>query len=230
MNDGNILLLKEKLRYLGFADGIASGDRLDIEIRKGVVEFQLKTAACFDEWTAIHATLYFRKSENFDMYFFTQYEALLIYDTTPDTSKKQTFYIKNGTGVTFKQAFNLLQGRAVYTTLWNSGDVKYYTWIQLAFNERSRDNTNSRVRQFGEHYVYDLEKALNAYPIRELQDEKIKMNLIYSLQKGNVHPVTFVKANKTEKMLIEACPATKGLKIRSEAMRVVPKTSGKRVK
>lgn len=230
MNDRNVLLLKEKLRYLGFGEEVASSDRLDTEIQNGSVAFQLETAGCFDEWTTIHATLYFRKSDNFDMYFFTQYEALLIYDTTPDTSKKQTFYIKNGTGVTFKQAFNLLQGRAVYTTLWNADDVKYSTWIQLAFSDRSRDNTNSRVRQFGEHYGYDLEKALNAYPIRELQDENIKMNLIYSLQKGNVHPVTFVKANKMERMFVEACPATKGLRIYSEAIWVLQRGSGVRIK
>ena len=230
MNNGNILLLKEKLRYLGFGEGVASNDRLDIEIQKGKVEFQLKTAACFDEWSTIEATLFFRKSDNFDLYYFTKYDALLYYDEGGSPGRRQTFYIKNGNGVTFKEAHNLLQGRAVYTTLWNADDVKYSAWIQLSLSEKTRDNTNYKIRQFGENYGYNLEKVLSTYPIRELQDEKLKMNLLHSLQKGNVHPVTFVKANKTEKMLIEACPATKGLKIRSEAMRVVPKTSGKRVK
>jgi len=230
MNNGNILLLKEKLRYLGFGEGVASNDRLDIEIQKGKVEFQLKTATCFDEWSTIEATLFFRKSDHFDLYSFTKYDALLYYDEGGSPGRRQTFYIKNGNGVTFKEAYNLLQGRAVYTTLWNADDVKYSVWIQLSLSEKARDNTNYKIRQFGENYGYNLEKVLSTYPIRELQDEKLKMNLLHSLQKGNVHPVTFVKANKTEKMLIEACPATKGLKIHSEAMRVVPKTSGKRVK
>lgn len=230
MNDGNLLLLKEKLRYLGFGESVASGDRLETEIQSGSAAFQLETAACFDEWTTAHATLYFRKSDNFDLYFFSKYDVQLIYDADPTATKRQMFHIKNGTGVTFRQAFNLLRGRAVYTTLWNSDDVKYSTWIQLAFSDRSGDNTNSRVRQFGEHYGYDLEKALNAYPIRELQDEKLKMNLVCSLQKGNVHPVTFVKANKMERMFVEACPATKGLRIYSEAIWVLQRGSGVRIK
>jgi hypothetical protein len=230
MNIGNILLLKETLRYLGFGEGVASNDSLDIEIQKGSIEFQLKTAACFDEWSTIEATLFFQKSVKFDLYSFTKYDALLYYDEGGSPSKRQTFYIKNGNGVTFKEAYNLLQGRAVYTTLWNSDDVKYSAWVQLSFSKRTRDNTNYRVRQFGENYGYNLEKVLSTYPIRELLDEKLKMNLLYSLRKGNVHPVTFVKANKTERVFIEACPATKGLKIYSEAIWALQKGSGKRVK
>jgi hypothetical protein len=230
MNEGNILLLKEKLRYLGFGEAIASSVQLDSEIQKGSAAFQLETAACFDEWSTIQATLFFRKSDSFDMYFFVKYDALLICDTIPTLTRRQTFHIKNGSGVTFKQAFNLLQGRAVFTTLWDSDDAKYSTWIQLSFSERTRDSTNHKVRQYGENYGYDLEKALSTYPIQELQDEKLKMNLLYSLQKGNVHPVTFVKANKTEKMFVEACPATKGLKIYSEGVWVLQKASGWRMK
>jgi hypothetical protein len=230
MNTGNILLLKEKLRYLGFGEGVASNDRLDIEIQKGTVEFQLRTADCFDEWSTIEATLFFQKSYTFDLYSFTKYDVLLYYDESGSPSKRQTFYIKNGNGVTFKEAYNLLQGRAVFTTLWNSDDVKYSAWLQLSFSKRTTDNTNYRVRQFGENYGYNLEKVLSTYPIRELLDEKLKMNLLYSLRKGNVHPVTFVKANKTERVFIEACPATKGLKIYSEAIWAVQKGPGKRVK
>lgn len=230
MNNGSILLLKEKLRYLGFGEEVASNERLEIEIQKGTAGFQLKTAACFDEWSTIEATLFFQKSDKFDLYSFTKYDVRLYYDEVGSPSKMQTFYTKNGYGVTFKEAYNLLQGRAVYTTLWNPDDVKYSAWIQLSFSERTRDNTNYRVRQFGENYGYNLEKVLSTYPIRELLDEKLKMNLLYSLQKGNVHPVTFVKANKMERVFIEACPAKKGLKIYSEAIRAVQKGSGKSVK
>ena len=226
MNNGN-LLLKEKLRYLGFGGAVASSDRLDTEIEKGTAEFQLETAASFDEWTTLHATLFFRKSDNFDIYFFSRYTAHLIYDSSPTNNKMQTFLIKNGSGVTFKEAFNLLQGRSVYTNLWDSDDVKYSSWIKLSFSERTRDNINYRVRQYGEKYEYDLEKILGTYPIRELQDEKLKMNLLYSLQKGNVHPVTFLKANKVERVYVEASPATKGLKLYSEAIRALQRVPGK---
>ncbi|MBN8852390.1 MAG: hypothetical protein BGO55_01425 [Sphingobacteriales bacterium 50-39] len=229
MNDGNLLLLQEKLRYLGFGD-VTSTHFLELEMQNGTPAFQLKTAAGFDQKSLIRATLFFQKSDKLDCYFFTKYEALLIYEIEPIKTRKQTFHIKNGNGVTFKEAFNLLQGRSVYTTLWNSDDVKYSTWIQLSLCEKTRDDTNYKVRQFREDYGYDLEKVLSTYPIQELQDETLKMNLICSLQKGNVHAVTFVKANKMERMFVEACPATKGLKIYSEAIWALQKGSGKSVK
>ena len=43
MNDGNLLLLKEKLRYLGFGEAVATSDRLEAEIQKGTEAFQLET-------------------------------------------------------------------------------------------------------------------------------------------------------------------------------------------
>lgn len=216
MNKDNFLFIKQTLRYLGFGEVVASNRQLEIEMQKGTLDFQLKTAACFDEWSTLQATLYFRKSDNYDMYFFTKYEALLVYDATPSNNKMQTFFIRKGNGVTFKEAFNLLQGRSVYKRQW---DDDASVWIQLSFCERSPDNTNYKIRQFGDMYGYDLGKVLNTYPIRELQDETLKMNLIYSLQKGNLHPVTFVKANKVEKMFVAACPESKSLKLYPESLR-----------
>jgi len=227
MNKDNLLFIKQTLRYLGFGEALASNEQLEIEMKKGAFEFQLRTAACFDEWTTIEATLFFQKFDNFDTYFFSKYETLLYYPEGGSSGKRQTFYIKDGNGVTFKEAFNLLQGRSVYKTLLDSDGIKYSTWIQLSFYERTPDNKNYRVRQFGEHYGYDLEKALSVYPIRELEDDNLKMNLICSLQKGNLHPVTLVKANKVVKMFVAAYPEIKSLKIYSEAYGLLKKPSEK---
>src|SRR5882672_1512693 len=130
----------------------------------------------------------------------------------------QTFYIFKGTGITLKEAFNLLQGRAVNKNLTNLDGEKYNAWIQLDFGTRTSGN-NYRVRQFRAQYGYDLEKILYTYPIRELQEDELKANLIRSLKKGNIHPVTFAKTNKIEKMYIEACPQFKTISIYSLAVR-----------
>jgi len=198
---------------------------LELEMQKGIKEFQLKTAACFDEWSNIQATLYFRKADNYDMYYFNKYDALLIYDSDPKRNRAQTFYISKGKGVTLKEAFNLLQGRAVYKNLVDPEGVEYNAWIQLSFSERTPNNTNYKVRHFGDRYGYDLEKALSNYPIRELEDEHLKQNLLYSLKKGNIHPVTFTKSNKIEKMYIEACPEFKMITIHSELTRIFQQAS-----
>jgi len=221
MQKDNLQFLQTSLRYLGFGETIASNNLLEIELQKGSKEFQLKTAACFDEWSTMRATLYFRRSDNYDMYYFNKYDALLIYDNDPKHNRMQTFYITQGKGVTFKEAFNLLQGRAVYKNLTGPDGQEYNAWLQLSFCERTPDNTNYKLRQFGPGYGYNLEKILASYPIRELQDADEKLNLVLSLQKGNIHSVTFLKANKTEKMFIAACPEYKTITICSETAWII---------
>ncbi|HVU57725.1 MAG TPA: hypothetical protein VHD83_21835 [Puia sp.] len=88
MNSGDLLLLKEKLIYLGFGEKVALNEQLDIEIQKGMLEFQLKTIASFDEWSMVEATLFFRKSDNFDLYFFTKYDAMLYYPEGGSSGKR----------------------------------------------------------------------------------------------------------------------------------------------
>jgi hypothetical protein len=233
MKNDNLAFLRNDLKYLGFGEAITFNEQLEREILKGTDEFQLRTEARFDEWTNLEATLYFRKGDNYDMYFFNKYDALLTYEGDPRRNKAQTFYVSKGKGVTFKEAFNLLEGRAVFKNLIDAEGVKYHAWIQLSFSERIANNTNYRVRQFGERYGYDLEKVLSNYPIRELDDEKLRIHLLYSLKKGNVHPVTFAKSSKIETMFIEACPEFKTITIHSELTRAVQRPSlskGNRIK
>jgi hypothetical protein len=225
MNNDNLNFIRQSIRYLGFGDAMSHSELLEQEMQSEVREFQLKTAACFDEWSTIHATLYFRKSENYDMYYFNKYDALLVYDDDANRNKMQTFYISKGKGVTLKEAFNLLQGRAVYKNLIDADGMEYNAWLKLSFNERTANNANYKVRYFGDRYGYDLEKALANYPIRELEDENLKQNLLYSLKKGNIHPVTFTKSNRIEKMYIEACPEYKMITIHSELTRSIQKPS-----
>lgn len=220
MTNENLDFIRQSIRYLGFGDAMAQNEQLQEEMQKGIKEFQLKTAACFDEWSTIQATLYFRKADNYDMYFFNKYDALLMYtDCDPKYNKAQTFYISKGKGVTFKEAFNLLQGRAVYKRLIDPDGSEYNAWIQLSFTERTPNNNNYKTRHFGERYGYDLEKTLANYPIRELEDDQLRLHLFHSLRKGNIHPVTFTKSSKIEKMYIEACPEYKTIAIHSELVR-----------
>jgi ribosomal protein L12E/L44/L45/RPP1/RPP2 len=89
---------------------------------------------------------------------------------------------------------------------------KYNAWIQLNFGEKDSYD-NYKVRQYRPQYGFDLEKTLQKYPIAELKQQDLKTVLIKSLKKGNRHPVTFEKSNKTERMLIEANPQYKTINI-----------------
>jgi hypothetical protein len=222
MTNNNLSLLQENLRYLGFGETLSFNDQLEQEVGKGQKEIHLTTEAYFDGWSKLEATLYFRKSDQQDMYFLTKYTAKLCYIENPELNKTQTFYIFKGAGVTLKEAFNLLQGRSVNKDLIDSDGEKYNAWIQLDFSSKTLMN-NYKIRQFRVQYGYDLEKILSAYPIKELGTEALKLNFIRSLKKGNIHPVTFAKANKTEKKYIEACPQFKTIGIYSLALRAAQK-------
>jgi hypothetical protein len=216
--NNNLSFLQENLRYLGFGEALLFNDQLEQEVGKGQMEFHLPTEANFDELSRLEATLYFRKSDQQDMYLLTKYTATLCYIENPDLNKTQTFYIFKGAGVTFKEAFNLLQGRSVNKDLIDNDGEKYNVWIQLDFSSKTLMN-NYKIRQFRPQYGYDLEKNLSMYPLRELKDRDLKANLIRSLQKGNLHPVTFEKGDKVEKMYIAANPQFKTITICSEAAR-----------
>ena len=211
--------IQENLRYLGFGEA-RFNEELEQEMERGMKEFQLTAEAHFDEDSKVEATLHFRRAENDQKYFFIRYDASLTYLDDLEYRLQQTFYIHKGSGVTFKESFNLLEGRAVYKTLTNLDEEKYNAWIQLDFTERTSGNQNYKTRQYRDQHGYNLEKVLMSYPIKELEDEDLKANLIRSLCKGNLHPVTFVKGNKTERMYITACPEFKTITICSQAVRL----------
>ena len=150
MQKDNLTFLQENLRYLGFGETLPFNDQLEHEVEKGQKDFYLTTEAHFDEWSKLEATLHFRKGGQQEMYFLTKYTAALWYFENSDLNKMQTFYIFKGAGVTLKEAFNLLQGRAVNKDLTDSEGEKYNAWIQLDFTAKTPMN-NYRTRHYRLH-------------------------------------------------------------------------------
>jgi len=218
MNQENLDYLQERLKYLGFGEDAPINEELNEQVLRGEPSFQLVTEAHFED-CRMEAKLYFERSGVKDHYYFKRYDALLQYSDGIEADKKQTFYIYKRWGYTFKEAFNLLEGRAVYKKLVDKKvELEYPAWSELIFNEIDSSG-NYKIKEYKEGYRYDLEKVLEMYPIIELQDEQLRKTLIRSLQRGNVHPVYFVKNNKREKVFIEACPKTKSIIISQQATR-----------
>lgn len=215
----NLKFLQENVKYMGFADATLS-DRIAKNMEQGVPEFTLKTSSSFNN-KKLEGELYFRKSDNSDMYFFNRYNASLKGEgNNPDRS--QTFYIDNGKGITFKEAFNLLEGRAVYKDLTNKEQEKYQAWLQLDFNKTDK-HQNFELKRFTEGYGYDLAAAVKAFPVKEFNNEEDTKKLIASLQKGNVQSVTMQKNGTPEKMFIEASPQWKTVNLFDEKMKPLTK-------
>src|ERR1700738_2037232 len=119
MNNENLSFLQDNLKYLGFGGKLQLNEQLELLMDQDLKEFQLDTEAFFDDDHKLEATLYFRRSNQGDMYFFNKYMARLVLADEPEMDRTQTFYISKGTGVTFKEAYNLLLGRSVNKDLIN---------------------------------------------------------------------------------------------------------------
>lgn len=216
MNQKNFDYLKDGLKYLGFGEGL--NNKLAEELASGKPEFQLNTVNEYGR-DKVNYKLDFRKSDQSDMYFFNRYNAT--FKPEGDSPEKdQTFYIKKNSGITAKEAYNLLNGRAVNKDLTNAEGQPYNAWLQIDFAQKD-DNGNHKFKMIHQAYGYDLEKELAKHPIKELNEPVTKERLMQSLERGNLHQVTFTKADKEEKMFIEANPQFKTLNVYDDRLKKV---------
>jgi hypothetical protein len=217
MNEQNMQYLKDNLKYMGFGEGLHS--ELENQLKAGKTDFQLEFKGEMNK-KPFEATLNFRKSDNTDMYFFNSYHAKL--ERTNGQSKEQTFYLDKGKGITAKEAFNLLEGRAVHKDLTNKNNEPYKAWVQLDFGTKDKHN-NFEVKQYHENYGYDLRAAVGKLSIAEMGDPEKEKSLMQSLQKGNMQSVTMDKDGSSVKMFVEANPQFKTVNMYDASMKRVQK-------
>lgn len=204
MNQKNLEYLTDQVKYTGFGEGLSND--LKQKVEKGSEEFKLQHSTKYGNDT-VEATLNFSKSKQSDMFFFNSYNLSLQKEGSTE-KLDQTFYINKGNNITLKEAYNLMEGRAVNKDLTNREGEKYNAWVQLDF-KHSDENGNFRLKKFSENYGYDLEAALSKHPIKELQRDDFKDSLLDSLKKGNVQSVTFQVDGKEQKYSVEANPQFK---------------------
>lgn len=211
MNEKNLDYLKEGLKYMGF--GTSLNGALEKYLQGQQPEFRLGLQLPYHNSTMDY-TLHFRRSDQSDMYFFNKYDATL----RPDDSAReisQTFYINKNSGITAKEAYNLLSGRSVHKELVNQENQPYRAWLQLDPKEKDQQG-NHKVKQFHENYGFDLEKTLQKFHINELEDPQQKERLLRSLERGNQHLVTAKEEGYEVKRYIEASPQFKTINVYNE--------------
>ena len=219
MNNDNLQYLTDNIKYMGFGENLKT--ELEKNMSEGKADFQLHFKAEINK-KSFDATLSFRKSDSTDMYFFNNYKASL--EKSNGEKNEQTFYLNKGKGVTAKEAYNLLDGRAVHKDLVTKEGQPYKAWIQLDFEKKDTKN-NFEVKQFHENYGYDLKAAVGKFAMAELKDSEKEKALMQSLQKGNVQSVTIEKDGNSHKMFIEADPQYKKVNLYDANMKLVAKES-----
>jgi len=218
MDQENYEFLTEKLKYTGFEDRLNAS--LKEEIKSGKENFTLGTIMDI-EGKKMDVDLYFKKSAISDRYFFNKFEASLRNENPDLESKTHTFY--QNQGITAKEAFNLLEGRAVFKSLLDSDKEPYKAWMQLDLSKKD-ENKNFPVQQYHEKYGFNLEETLRKFPIKELNDSTKTDWMLRSLQKGNTYPVQMERKGVDEIMFIEASPKFKSINVYDATMSSVKTT------
>lgn len=208
MNQKNFEYLRDQVKFTGFGEGLEN--ELKEKLQKQTPQFLLYHQGSFGKDETV-STLHFRKSDQSDMYFFNKYDLTLKQENKPEIMS-QTFYLNKEHNITLKEAYNLMNGRAVNKDLTNKEGQVYNAWVQMDFKQTD-NNGNYKLKQFHQNYGYDLNAALAKHPIKELGNEQDKTRLLESLQKGNRQSVTFGQNGSDQKHHIEANPQFKSINI-----------------
>ena len=223
MNQKNLEYLSDQVKFTGFGEGLEN--ELKEKMEQQTPDFQIAHKTKFGN-DDVSSVLHFKKSDQTDMYFFNRYDVSL----KPEQAKEdmvQTFYINKGSNITLKEAFNLMNGRAVNKDLTSKEDQVYNAWVQLDFKQTDAHG-NFKQKHFHENYGYDMNAVLAKHPIKELENEQDKTRLMDSLQKGNRQSVTFVRDGNEEKHFIEANPQYKTINVYDSNMQRIRQGQGER--
>lgn len=205
-NTQNFEFLKKTLLNLGFSEDSKLNKALEEKIKAKEPEFILATSYVFDRKN-VDYDLHFKAGENQDNYFFNKYDAK-VFNENPEKDVTQTFYINKGSGVTAKEAFNLMEGRSVHKQLFNLEGQKYNAWLTLD-DKNLTENGNRKIKHYHENYGFDVEKVISGKGIKEMVQPENKSSLLYSLKKGNLTHITLEKNGENKSYYITANPQFK---------------------
>jgi hypothetical protein len=209
MNEKNLEALKRNLKYLGFGEGLNEELQKNIEDKRP--EFTLHHEVEYNS-RKMMSGLSFKAGEQNEMYFFNRYSATL----ADQPERMQTFNLDRGNGITTKEAFNLLEGRAVNKDLVNKEGQEYNAWLQLDFSKKE-ENGNYKLNRYHENYNFNFAAEMQKLILKPMNEEQEKQ-LMQSLQKGNLQSVTFLKEGAEVKMFIEANPRERTINLYDEKM------------
>ncbi|MGO1597068.1 MAG: hypothetical protein ACTHXT_14930 [Sphingobacterium sp.] len=206
MNAKNYEYLNDQLFYTGF--GRVLGAQLKEKMESGEPEFQLyfKTGNNYENLTA---ELRFSQSKTTDYFFFNSFRLELMRKNF-ESINSQVFYINQNYHFTLKEAYNLLQGRAVTKRLESREGDQYEVWMKLDLQTLDM-NGNHKIKQFHENYGFNIDEELEKLPIVELIHEPEKTYLLDSLRKGNRQSATLNLETGESRVFLEANPQYKAI-------------------
>ncbi|PWA10470.1 hypothetical protein DB891_04365 [Flavobacterium laiguense] len=199
--------LHDQVQRIGFSDLSA---RIDQQIRQGQDQFSIPVSYYINEKERLDHELSFVKDPT-GHYQFEGYKAALQNESKPEETRQHYFKMQEAYSIDTTQAHNLLAGRAIQ---------KGTSWMQLDLNDKD-PNGNYRVKEFHSGYGYDLEKALQQLPLKELPSKTEADKLRDALKQGSRQSVVLIKDGSEHRFYIEANPQFKSINIYDEHSRKV---------
>jgi hypothetical protein len=188
----NLQYLKNQLKYTGFGEDEKLHKELENGVKFGKSNFSIVASkdnySAFGNKTAFE--LEFNRSEKTDRIFFNKFYANIVNPKTAEPLLTHSFSASSG--ITAKEAVNLLEGRAVKTEFADkeNPEIKHEAFIKLNLKEPKNQYGNYTLQVFNKNYGVDIDKIME------------KSNLIFenagqkeltkkSLEKGNITDVKF---------------------------------------
>lgn len=218
MNDKNQQYLEGQLKFAGMGDDLFKNAAFVQLFEKGMQEVQFNMQKKIGDKEA-NVTLHFFKPDDSDKYFFRKFEIGINHPDNVELGS-QTFFIDNKTNnkelqsannFTLKEAFNLLEGRAVEKNFTDKDGTLYTTWAKLNFTDRDKWNNYPIIKK-NFNLEEKLDKAHAQLTIVECNEPIYKNDLMNSLKRGNVQSVNIRVEGNKEKIFMAVDLAAQGFK------------------
>ncbi len=223
INQDNFDYLAKQITFTGF--NTVDPRELETKMKADKEEFSIDvhTMAGKDK---LDVQLNFGKAKNpstirdNDYYFFNSYDVKLTKEGA-EQALNQSFKVSYGNSYTLREAYNMMEGRSVnkdfISVNWDNRDEDktINAWAYLNVKNTRDDGKGFEIRKA---FNFDLEKALNQFPIKDFDIPNVKHTIMDNLQKGNYQQVKFVVEGKEEKRFIEAAPRYNSVNIYDENM------------
>jgi hypothetical protein len=190
--------LKTQMQALGFGKLIP---KLYEKLSERKDSFQLRHEQKKGD-DVTHYFLNFNRDDKHD-YIFSSYYALLCKGNDAH-DRAQLFTLNNGLDFSANEAYNLLDGRAVNKQILLD-DTQMSPWFRLLFNHLNEEGYY-RVEKIQGSILFELEKELSRFPIKELCVPRQKEILDKSLREGDELPVHFEYKGNELRLSIQVRP------------------------
>ncbi|WP_443938753.1 hypothetical protein [Pedobacter sp. MW01-1-1] len=104
----------------------------------------------------------------------------------------------------------MLSGRAVNKDVVLKSGEKANLWLKLDFKDHTPEKGYA-LNSYGEQYGFSLKETVDKFKILDLDKLGVKDQLLKSLERGNLHEVSFMKNGKETSGFVSANPQFKTL-------------------